>query len=60
MAEPINNAKLNSVALYYDLVPGLENLLGVEDYQLASFYARCAELAELTLEERRELLATHD
>ena len=56
MATPINNAKLNSVALYHDLVPALERLLAEEKYQLPNFYQRCTQLAGLSPEERRALL----
>jgi predicted aminopeptidase len=56
MAAPINNARLNSVALYHELVPALERLLAEENYQLSSFYHRCIQLAELNPEERRVLL----
>jgi predicted aminopeptidase len=56
MAAPINNAKLNSVALYFDLVPALGRLLAKEEYQLPNFYERCAQLEDLNSEERRGLL----
>jgi predicted aminopeptidase len=56
MAAPINNAKLNSVALYFELVPALERLLAKENYQLPDFYERCVQLADLSPEERRVLL----
>ena len=47
ISAPINNAKLNSVALYNDLVPGLNDLLQSEDNDLVNFYQRCRELGEL-------------
>ncbi|MFB3078000.1 MAG: aminopeptidase, partial [Lysobacterales bacterium] len=53
IAAPINNAKLNSVALYHNLVPGLERLLAEENYQLSNFYVRCRQLRKLTPAERR-------
>jgi predicted aminopeptidase len=56
MASPINNAKLNSVALYHELVPALERLLAEEKHQLLSFYQRCEQLADQSPEERRALL----
>ena len=52
MTAVINNAKLNSIAMYYDLVPALEKLLAEESFQLPGFYARCLELEELTPDER--------
>lgn len=56
MAGTVNNAKLNSVALYFDLVPALQSLLGASDYDLAAFYARCEALDGLSPEQRREQL----
>jgi predicted aminopeptidase len=56
MAAPINNAKLNSVALYFDWVPALERLLAKEDYHLPNFYERCEQLADLRPDRRRDLL----
>jgi predicted aminopeptidase len=56
MAAPVNNAKLNSVALYHELVPALERLLAEEKHQLPNFYQRCEQLADRSPEERRALL----
>ena len=56
MAAPINNAKLNSVALYFDWVPALERLLAKENYHLQKFYERCEQVADLRPNQRRELL----
>ena len=56
MVAPINNARLNSIALYHDLVPALERLLAEENYQLPNFYQRCIQLADLSPAERRVLL----
>jgi predicted aminopeptidase len=56
MAAPVNNAKLNSVALYHELVPAFERLLAKEKYQLPNFYQRCIQLADLSPEKRRALL----
>ncbi|MBT4521019.1 MAG: aminopeptidase [Halieaceae bacterium] len=53
---PINNAKLNSVAFYHDLVPGLEAILAQESFQLTDFYARCVLMEQLTVEERHRQL----
>ena len=50
---PINNGKLNSVALYHDLVPVLEKWLAEENHQLSSFYSRCRALKTLNPEQRR-------
>ena len=56
MAAPINNAKLNSVALYFDLVPALQALLAEEEQQLPGFYRRCRALEDLSPEQRRREL----
>jgi predicted aminopeptidase len=37
-ARPVNNAQLNSVAAYYDLVPGFERLLEQNGGDLGKFY----------------------
>lgn len=51
----MNNAKINSVSAYFQLVPALEQLLN-ESGDLRLFYARCRELAELEKDERLEIL----
>lgn len=56
VSAPINNGKLNSVALYHDLVPGLENWLSEENHQLPGFYDRCRALEDLSPDQRREKL----
>jgi predicted aminopeptidase len=43
----LNNAKLNTVATYYDLVPALQHLLREHDGNLARFLAACRELGKL-------------
>jgi predicted aminopeptidase len=58
MAAPINNAKLISVGLYFDLVPGFQQLLLSSNSNLEKFYTRCQALAELDNEARRAQLAT--
>lgn len=61
VAAPINNAKLNSEGLYFELVPGFQNLLAGEGYQLSSFYERCRQLGELNpdvVRSKLESLAT--
>ena len=57
MAAPMNNAKLISVGLYFDLVPAFEQLLVSGDSNLGEFYARCQDLAGLDIEARRAQLA---
>ena len=47
----INNAKLNSVSAYHDLVPAFTRMLK-QSQSLEEFYQRCRELAEADAEER--------
>jgi predicted aminopeptidase len=55
-AKPWNNARLNTVATYYDLVPGFERLLQREHGDLHAFYAEVAKMRHLSKEERRARL----
>jgi predicted aminopeptidase len=52
----LNNAKLNSVANYYDLVPGFKALLELEKGNLTNFYAAAKRLANMSKQDRREWL----
>jgi len=45
-AQGVNNAKLNSVAAYYDLVPGFERLLQLKGGDLEEFYRAAGQLAK--------------
>lgn len=54
----VNNARLNSVATYYDLVPALQALLRANDHDMARFLAACRALAQLDIAARREALET--
>ncbi len=49
---PINNAHLNAVAAYYDLVPAFERLLAVHSGDLEKFYTAAQELASKPKKER--------
>ncbi|HEU5137730.1 MAG TPA: aminopeptidase [Steroidobacteraceae bacterium] len=53
-----NNARLASLATYYDCVPGFERLLAGEQRDLPRFYAAVRELAKLPRGERRSLLCS--
>ncbi len=55
-AGELNNAQLGSVALYEDLVPAFERLLGTVDGDLPRFYAAAAALAALEPGERNARL----
>jgi predicted aminopeptidase len=54
--EGLNNARLASVATYYDCVPGFKRLLAQEDNDLPRFYAAARELAHRSRAERHALL----
>jgi predicted aminopeptidase len=51
-----NNARLASLATYYDCVPGFEKLLAGQQHDLPRFYDAARELAKLPRDERRALL----
>ena len=55
-AKPWNNARLNTVAAYYELVPGFERLLQRERGNLHAFYAKVAGMRRLSKEQRRARL----
>ncbi len=55
-ARPLNNAQLNSVAAYYDLVPGFEHLLSESGGDLARFYEAADKLAQEPKAERHQRL----
>jgi predicted aminopeptidase len=55
-ARPINNAKLNSVATYYDLVPAFERLLAQDGGDLGKFYEAADKLAHESKAERHRQL----
>jgi predicted aminopeptidase len=55
-ARQINNAQLNSVAAYYDLVPAFERLLASNGGDLEKFYQAADRLAKLPKNERHRLL----
>ena len=48
-----NNARLASLATYYDCVPGFEKMLASVDHDLPRFYAAARELAHLPRDARR-------
>ena len=54
--KPINNARLNAVASYYDLVPGFMSLLEHCGGNLEQFYEAAESLKGLSKEERRKKL----
>lgn len=48
----INNAQLNSVAAYYDFVPGFEHLLALNGGDLVKFYQAVERLSKMPKKER--------
>ena len=56
-ADDINNAKLNTVATYFNQVPAFEALLAESAYEMESFYDRVDALASLAPEAREQALA---
>jgi len=55
-AQPLNNAQLNTVATYYELVPAFEQLLRANGGDLETFYRKVRALDGLSKEERRQAL----
>jgi predicted aminopeptidase len=51
-----NNARLASLATYYDCVPGFERVLAEQQHDLMRFYAAVRELARLPRDSRRAQL----
>jgi predicted aminopeptidase len=58
-AEPINNAKLNTVSAYYDLKPAFEALLDAQGGNMEKFYHAVGDLAKMPVSQRHEALRTY-
>jgi predicted aminopeptidase len=56
LAGPPNNARLASLATYFDCVPGFERVLAAEQHDLPRFYDAVRELAKLPRDTRRARL----
>lgn len=54
--DDLNNAQLNTVSTYFDLVPALEALLAQNNDDLNAFYQACQKLKNMTPEERNSQL----
>lgn len=52
-ARPINNAQLNTIATYHDLVPEFRRLLEKHQGNLEKFYEACTRLAKLKDKDQR-------
>ena len=57
-ARQVNNAQLNSVAAYYDLVPGFEHLLELNGGDLEKFYTEAEHLSKMPKKDRHQWLTT--
>jgi predicted aminopeptidase len=55
-AEPINNAKLNTVSSYHDLAPAFQALLRANGGDMEKFYGAVAALGKLPFQKRHEAL----
>lgn len=55
-AKPVNNARLNTLATYYDLVPGFERLLRDCGGDLETFHQRVGEMKRLSKAARHDKL----
>lgn len=53
-----NNARLNTVATYYTMVPGFERLLKEKGGDLEAFHREVASMRKLTNEQRMKILGT--
>ena len=58
--DPLNNAKLGSVAAYNQLVPGFQQLLEANGGDMSAFYQAVSELTELPADERRARLGVSE
>jgi predicted aminopeptidase len=55
-SKPINNARLNTIATYYDLVPGFQALLKTQGGDVEKFYQAVGALAKEPLAKRHQAL----
>ena len=58
-AGPLNNAQLNTIATYYDLVPAFQALLRAHGGDMEKFYAAVGNLAKLPLHKRHKALRAY-
>jgi predicted aminopeptidase len=57
-ARQVNNAQLNSVAAYYDLVPGFDRLIEINGNDLEKFYKAAERLSKMPKTARHQWLRT--
>lgn len=58
-ARPINNAQLNTIATYYDLVPQFRKLIRASGGDLEKFFETCTRLAEMKDKDERHAAVKH-
>jgi predicted aminopeptidase len=56
MARDLNNAQLNTIANYYDYLPGFEQLLKRNNGDMEKFYQAVERLAKMSKEKRHQSL----
>lgn len=56
-SKPLNNAQLSTVASYNDLLPFFAGIFEQVDQDFSAFYAEIGRIAELSEQERAELIA---
>lgn len=59
MAASINNAQLNAVDTYYQLVPHFETMITLSNGELTEFYKRISRTKKMDKDERRAFLNEH-
>lgn len=55
-SKPVNNARLNTMATYYDLVPGFERMLQAAGGNLEEFFKRVEAMKSMSQTERKAAL----
>lgn len=55
-AKPLNNARLNTLATYFGMLPGFEAMLKSEDGDIVKFFHRVESMKPMTKQERKMLL----
>jgi predicted aminopeptidase len=56
VSKPINNARLNAIATYHELVPSFHRLLARHEGKWDAFYATLAGMKSWSKERRRTFL----
>ena len=59
MDQPLNNARIISVATYHDFVPAFQKMIAAHEGNLNQFYLACKNLAQKKKEERHHILKTY-